>query len=156
MNQLGGTSMDPRHNTSTELEVLFVTPEGERIPLTAELSYTSTDPYAVRMTFSSNGAEPVEWIFARELLVEGLKAPFGPCDVVIAPSAIPVVNGEQVQYILNIGLSSPFGYAQFETLTATVVAFLARTYAIVPLGLESAVCDWDKEIAELLKREASS
>ena len=42
----------------------------------ARLTYRTDDPYAVHVTFHIGSDSPVNWTFARELLVEGV---FRPC-----------------------------------------------------------------------------
>ena len=59
---------------SAELGLRLVVPDRTTVPLLAGLSYTADDPYAIRMAFHVGNDEPVEWIFARELLTVGHRA----------------------------------------------------------------------------------
>src|ERR1700693_1846704 len=93
---------------SAELGLRLVVPQQTIVPLVASLYYSGRDPYAVRMAFHVGTDEPVEWIFARELLAAGLKAQAGEGDVKVWP------EGQGGADILNIALSSPFGEAHFE------------------------------------------
>lgn len=54
-----------------ELELHLVLSPEHSIPVPARLRYRADDPYAVRITFHVGSDHPVNWTFARELLVEG-------------------------------------------------------------------------------------
>jgi hypothetical protein len=90
--------------------------------------------------------EPVEWVFARELLSTGIQKREGPGDVTVWPSAGP----EGAASVLNIELSSPFGRAHFETSASRTSDFPRRTYQIVPAGEEGAHLDVDAALNDLL------
>jgi hypothetical protein len=130
------------------------------VALTAGLSYTSADPYAVRMAFRVGSDVPVEWTFSRDLLAAALLAREGIGDVRAWPtpaSCDPAAGGAlgrdmAAHGILNIALSSPFGQAQFEASAEEVRAFLEQTYLLVPTGQESAHIDLDAELTELLSQ----
>src|SRR5436190_23559321 len=110
---------------SAELGLKLVVPQQTIVPLVASMYYSGSDPYAVRMVFHAGTDEPVEWIFARDLLAAGLGKPSGLGDVRAWPSPSGAGDGEPV---LNIVLSSPFGRAHFETRLTAVAEFLHRTY----------------------------
>jgi len=129
---------------SAELGLRLVVPDRTTIPLTASLTYTATDPYAIRMAFHVGNDEPVEWIFARELLTIGMVRRVGEGDVQVWPAR---TEGEQS---LNISLTSPFGQALFEVPLAPLTAFLNRTYELVPAGRESDFMDLDQELSNML------
>jgi hypothetical protein len=125
--------------------------------------YSGNDPYAVRMAFHVGTDEPVEWIFARDLLAAGIESPQGEGDVQVWPSALScaetgdlsVMGSAQTHgaggKVLNIELSSPFGQAHFEAPAEAMSAFLQRTYQIVPAGKESTYIDIDTELNDLLR-----
>jgi len=50
--------------------------------------YSGSDPYAVRMAFHVGTDEPVEWIFARDLLAAGIESRHGEGDVLVWPSPV--------------------------------------------------------------------
>jgi hypothetical protein len=110
--------------------------------------YSAADPYAVRMAFHVGTDEPVEWIFARDLLAAGIQARHGEGDVQVWPSAASCGRSEPV---LNIELSSPFGRAHFEAPAAAMSAFLRRTYQVVPAGEESSFVNIEAELNALLR-----
>ena len=120
----------------------------------AGLSYTSADPYAVRMAFDVGTDKPVEWILARDLLAAALHAREGIGDVQAWPSAASDGSdgGAAGAVIMNISMTSPFGHAQFEASAADIAGFLQRTYRIVPVSEESEFIDFDAELTALLSQ----
>jgi hypothetical protein len=136
---------------SAELGLRLVAAEQAVVPLVASLHYSGNDPYAIRMAFHVGSEDPVEWIFARDLLADGLMTPEGDGDVQIWPSAAAASTDEPSPLsVLNIKLSSPFGEAHFEAPAAAIGNFLDRTFRIVPMGKESQVIDIDAELNGLL------
>lgn len=138
---------------SAELGLRLVAAEQAVVPLVASLHYSGSDPYAIRMAFHVGTEDPVEWIFARDLLADGLMTPEGDGDVLIWPSS-PVIGPDGQTdgplSVLNIKLSSPFGEAHFEAPAEAIANFLDRTFRIVQMGRESQVIDIDAELSSLL------
>jgi hypothetical protein len=147
---------------SAELGLKLVVPQRTIVPLVASMYYSGSDPYAVRMAFHVGTDEPVEWIFARDLLAAGTESPQGEGDVQVWPSPASVAETGDLDLIgaadplqtrgtvLNIELSSPFGQAHFEAPAEAMSAFLQRTYQIVPAGQESRYIDIETELNDLL------
>ena len=138
---------------SAELGLRLVAAEQAVVPLVASLHYSGSDPYAIRMAFHVGTEDQVEWIFARDLLADGLVTPEGDGDVQIwpsAPSTAPDGQARSPLGVLNIKLSSPFGEAHFEAPATAIGNFLDRTFRIVPMGKESQVVDIDAELNGLL------
>jgi Streptomyces sporulation and cell division protein, SsgA len=147
---------------SAELGLRLVVPQQTIVPLVASLYYSGRDPYAVRMAFHVGTDEPVEWIFARDLLSAGIESRQGEGDVQVWPSARscaeadgPDLTGAAADTegtVLNIELSSPFGQAHFEAPAQAMSAFLDRTYQIVPAGQEGDYVDIEAELNDLLRQ----
>ena len=129
---------------SAELGLSLVVPEHGAVPLVASVDYCADDPYAIKMSFHVGTDEPVEWIFARELLAAGLEGPAGEGDVQVWPDDVEDSD------ILNIALSSPFGEARFEAALSAMAEFLKSTYGIIPAGSEGDFIDVDSELDDLL------
>ncbi|WP_300605859.1 SsgA family sporulation/cell division regulator, partial [Trebonia sp.] len=108
------------------------------------------DPYAIRIAFHVGLDEPVEWIFARDLLSTGIETREGLGDVTVWPSAGS--EGGAPGSVLNIELSSPFGQAHFEAPVKEISDFLRKTYQIVPAGKESDHVDVEAELNDLLRQ----
>jgi len=153
MNRSGSTTI------SAELGLRLVVPKQTIVPLVASMYYSGSDPYAVRMAFHVGTDEPVEWIFARDLLAAGIQSRQGEGDVQVWPSASCAEGGgpagagpaDADGKVLNIELSSPFGQAHFEAPAQAMSAFLQRTYQIVPAGKESTFIDIETELNDLLR-----
>jgi hypothetical protein len=135
---------------STELGLRLVVPQQTIVPLVASLYYSKEDPYAIRIAFHVGLDEPVEWIFARELLSMGIEGTEGHGDVKVWPSdgSESGLSGS----VLNIELSSPFGQAHFEAPAKEVSDFLGRTYQVIPAGQETDHVDVEAEISDLLRQ----
>ncbi|OLT31890.1 sporulation protein SsgA [Actinomadura sp. CNU-125] len=134
--------MNSSTTVSAELGLRLVVPDRTTVPLLAGLEYAADDPYAIRMAFYVGDDEPVEWIFARELLTVGIVRKVGDGDVEVWP-------GDD-DGTLHIALSSPFGNALFEVPLSPLADFLHRTYQAVPAGEESDFIDIDAEVENLL------
>jgi hypothetical protein len=142
-----GKGQNPMMNSvtvSAELGLSLMVPEHGAVPLVASVDYCADDPYAIKMAFHVGTDEPVEWIFARELLAQGLEGPAGEGDVKVWPEVAEDSD------ILNLALSSPFGEAHFEASRSAVTEFVKSSYRIIPAGSESDFIDFDSELDDLL------
>jgi hypothetical protein len=140
--------MSNSNTVSTELRVWLAAPDQTMVPLEASFLYSGEDPYAVRLAFRAGLEEPVEWIFARDLLATGFDGRGGVGDVKVWPSA----GSERgaAGSVIHIELTSPFGQAQFEASAAEIADFLRRTSEVVAIGEESAHLDIEAELDALL------
>ncbi|ALO08716.1 Putative regulator [Streptomyces venezuelae] len=142
----GRTTMQNTDNNTVERELelrLVLSPE-RAVPVPARLAYRTDDPYAVHITFHVGSDHPVNWTFARELLVEGVFRACGHGDVRIWPTKVEGRN------VVLMALSSPDGDALLEAPSAQVSAWLERTLRAVPPGTESERLGMDDGLAELL------
>ena len=132
---------------TAELELRLVVPGGPSLPVLAGLRYSAADPWAVTVTFQTGGEGDgvVEWMFARQLLTDGVAGPVGEGDVRVWPE----VHGAGDR-VVNLAMASPSGSALFEIDRDDLVEFLQQTYLAVPTGAEAAVVDLDAELAQLL------
>jgi hypothetical protein len=133
---------------SAELGLRLVVPQQTIVPLVASLYYSKEDPYAIRIAFHVGLDEPVEWIFARELLSRGIEGQEGLGDVKVWPSTGS--ESDLPGSVLNIELSSPFGQAHFEAPLKEIADFLRRTYEVIPVGCETNHMDVESELTDLL------
>jgi hypothetical protein len=76
--------MNPIATVKAEIELRLVVPGGPSLPVIANLRYDVIDPWAVRVAFQTGGEGDgiVEWMFARQLLTDGVAAAVGEGDVV--------------------------------------------------------------------------
>ncbi|MEU6122186.1 SsgA family sporulation/cell division regulator [Streptomyces sp. NPDC047123] len=122
----------------------LVTPEGRERALPVVLRYSTNDPLAVQMVFPSeaslDGVE-VTWIFARQLLEEGLGAPAGGGDVHIWPCG-------RARTVLEFHSHQGVAMVQFDRIVLR--RFLVRSYAVVPAGGEEESLELDQGLSRLL------
>jgi Streptomyces sporulation and cell division protein, SsgA len=140
--------MNNSSTVSAELGLRLVVPQQTIVPLVASLYYSKEDPYAIRIAFHVGLDEPVEWIFARELLSRGIEGQEGLGDVKVWPSTGS--ESDLPGSVLNIELSSPFGQAHFEAPLQEIGDFLRQTYQVVPVGSETDHMDVETELTDLL------
>ena len=133
-------------SVTAEIELHLVVPGGPSLPVVAGLRYDANDPWAVRVAFHTGGDADgvVEWMFARQLLTEGVAGPVGLGDVRVWPGT------HGTERVINLAMASPSGSALFEIDRDTLVEFLQKTYLSVPTGTEEDVVDLDAELALLL------
>jgi hypothetical protein len=128
---------------TSDLVVDLVVPGGPPLPVTSQVSYDPSDPYAVTLRFLVEGDQWVTWIFARGLLEAGITAEVGEGDVQVWPGER---DGARCVYLHT---RSPHGAATFVLPLTVVVEFLLNTFAVVPSGTEGDFVDLDAEIARL-------
>ncbi|MFJ2770763.1 SsgA family sporulation/cell division regulator [Streptomyces sp. NPDC087300] len=122
----------------------LITSDGRERALPVVLRYSAADPLAVQMTFPAQAAldgVEVTWIFARQLLGEGLSAPVGTGDVHVWPCG-------RARTVLEFHAPQGLALVQFDTLVLR--RFLNRSYAVVPAGGEVADLDLDLGLSRLL------
>ncbi|MFF9624748.1 SsgA family sporulation/cell division regulator [Streptomyces griseosporeus] len=107
---------------------LLLTAQGP-VALHTALGYSRHDPLAVTLTLRFPGGGPERrWVFARDLLDEGLRTAAGLSDV-----QVRTVDHDQ----LLIEMSRRSGYAALVLRSADVRAFLHHCDLAVPAGRES-------------------
>ncbi|MFJ9729376.1 SsgA family sporulation/cell division regulator [Streptomyces sp. NPDC101209] len=132
--------------SSTDLELkihlaLEVSAELQ-VSVPARFSYMSADPYAVHASFYLTPDRLVHWVFARDLLDQGMYEAAGIGDVRIAP-----IDGG-LGFLFSIELESSHGYARLEGPVAPVKEWIATTYEAVPAGSETAPLDTNRFFEE--------
>lgn len=136
----------PAPVVTRDLQMQVVLDDDNRVSLPATLTYDAHDPYAVNTVFRTGDGD-ISWVFARELLRDGLREAVGEGDVVIRPahpSRGPVVI---------FTLSSPSGAARIEGDRHQLQEFVADIFDAVPEGQEWQYLEVDRVINELLTQE---
>ncbi|HSP38470.1 MAG TPA: SsgA family sporulation/cell division regulator [Frankiaceae bacterium] len=128
---------------TTDLVADLVVAGGPPLPVTSQFSFSRHDPYAITLRFLVDGDHWVTWIFARDLLEQGITASIGEGDVQIWPGE---QDGARCVFLHT---RSPHGAATFVLSLTIVVEFLLSTLAVVPSGTESDFLDLDAEIEGL-------
>jgi Streptomyces sporulation and cell division protein, SsgA len=114
-------------------------------PVRSRWSYRADQPFTVVAAFQTDRNRWVEWVFSRDLLVQGLVAAAGMGDVRLHPLT------DRGLEMLVVEIESPEGYAMLELDHLGVSDFLDATAEIVPLGEESEHFDIDGLIDEITK-----
>jgi hypothetical protein len=112
-------------------------------PVRSRWTYRAAEPFTIFVAFQSEDDVWVEWVFARDLLVNGLVGSAGIGDVRLRPRR---TNGRTA---LQLEIESPEGHALLELDRESVQRFLEATAKIVPLGDESDHFDVDGLIDEI-------
>lgn len=128
---------------SHDLQMQVVLDDESRVTLPAILAYDVHDPFAISATFRT-GEGDITWVFARELLAQGLTERAGDGDILIRP-AHPS-RGALVLFTL----SSPSGAARIEGDRGAIQDFVDACYNLLPEGSEWQFLQVDRVIDELL------
>ncbi|HEY6740031.1 MAG TPA: SsgA family sporulation/cell division regulator [Actinopolymorphaceae bacterium] len=136
--------MDAPATVTQALPLRLIDGSGARLELTAELRYDAADPYAVDIVFHTGDPRGVRWVFARDLLAEGLFRKTGDGDVRVSPHL-----DDRGTRIVQIELRSPDGEAVLQAPADGLRGFLESTYAVVLPGSESAHIDLDMLVEAL-------
>ncbi|HEX3790473.1 MAG TPA: SsgA family sporulation/cell division regulator [Pseudonocardiaceae bacterium] len=114
---------------------------GTQTPIQTRWSYDSAEPFAVTVAFCAERGRWVEWIFSRDLLIEGLSEPAGLGDLRVRP-------GEDTETLV-LEIHSPSGEATFELDLDATEDFLQTTLELVPAGTEVDHFDVERLINDL-------
>lgn len=110
----------------------------EGLEMRVQLVYAPLDPYALHLSFKI-GLGWVRWVFARELLADGMIFEAGQGDVRIIPD----------EDTIDVVLDSPSGTARLAFSRADFERALDVIEGLVPTGTEHEKFDFDREIAKL-------
>jgi hypothetical protein len=128
---------------TAELSARMLWPGSGSVAARVLLQFSSADPLAVLMTIRVRGFDPNTWIFARELLDDGLRRMSGVGAVTVAPCP----NAPTV--LLHVTLRDAVSDAALELRGAVVAEFLSRTYETVPRGREGLFLVVDDDVSAL-------
>ncbi|WP_251095992.1 SsgA family sporulation/cell division regulator [Streptomyces sp. Caat 7-52] len=122
--------------------------KGQRFQI--RLIYRTADPYAVTAVFNQGTDEETEWVFARELLVDGLHESAGIGDVVVSPSADETGGRQRI----FVRLRSPEGTALLSASRHDIEAFLDASHPLtqnpVAISASRALDAWERELTEII------
>jgi hypothetical protein len=129
---------------ATDLTAVLLSDDHDGVLVRATLRYDVSDPYAVHAVFATGSGPSVPWVFARELLTNGVFDIAGDGDVQVWRT------DEPERHDVFIGLSSPDGRALLQVSGTALAEFLTRTYALCLPGDETLHLDTDHVIERLL------
>jgi hypothetical protein len=134
--------LHPAHAVTTPLTLSVSALTGDA-DLQAELRYDPSDPLAVSLAIGVECDEPVVWVFARDLLADGVNHVSGEGDITVEPA--DDMDPKEIRITLATDCLA--------TMIASrdkVVEFLVGAFTAVPSGSEMDQVDFDAEIAALL------
>lgn len=134
--------LHPARTVTTPL-TLFVSADTGDAEIAAELRYDPNDPLAVSLVIGVESAEPVVWIFGRDLLADGVSRASGVGDITVEPACDPDRRDVRITLATNC-------LATMIAPRDKVVEFLVDSFTAVPSGCELDRIDMDAEIASLL------
>lgn len=138
--------MSPQGHTRISKLFVFTSVSGYA-QVEADLRYDTTDPYAVTALFHPVGADEVRWVFARDLLEQGLVRWVGEGDVRIGPDP-------EDPELTGVELISPSSRALLTVPTRQVADFLNETYRAVPPSVQEQWLDLDSQLDRFLALSA--
>jgi hypothetical protein len=133
--------LHPSHTVTTALTLSVSALTGDA-DLQAELRYDPSDPLAVSMAIGVECEEPVVWVFARDLLADGVNHASGEGDITVEP----VADADRREIRITLATDC---LATMIAPRDKIVEFLVEAYTAVPSGCEMDGVDIDAEIATL-------
>jgi hypothetical protein len=130
-------------STDTVSHDMFTVLHGQPAPVVTRWTYRADDPFAVSLAVRTRHDRWVEWLVARDLVIEALYGPTGIGDVRMTPQHV------QGYDIVEIEIRSGDGRAVLEVDRDLLRHFIESTIDIVALGDEINRMDLDEEIAKI-------
>ncbi|MGI9001568.1 MAG: SsgA family sporulation/cell division regulator [Pseudonocardia sp.] len=124
---------------------MFTVLHGQPAPIVMRWTYTASDPFAVTFAVQTRPDRWVEWLVARDLLVEALVGPAGDGDIRMSPQEV------QGYDIIEITIQLPDGHAVLEVDRDLLHHFVDASTDVVAMGTEADHMDLDLEIARITR-----
>lgn len=129
--------------TDSVQQDMFTVLHGQPAPVVTRWSYSRSNPFAVSLAVRTRHDRWVEWLIARDLVIESLDRPAGVGDIRMSPQEV------QGYDIVEIEIRSYDGRAVLEVDRDLLRHFIDSSVELVALGDEASVIDFDFEIARL-------
>jgi sporulation and cell division protein SsgA len=127
---------------------MFTVLHGQATPIVTRWGYQASDPFAVTLAVRIQQGHWIEWLVARDLVVQALDEATGEGDIRMTPRT---ASGYDV---VEIEIRSTDGRAVLEVDHDLLHQFVHATTAVVALGEESAHVDLDEAIARITRSTA--
>ncbi|ALE83074.1 putative regulator [Pseudonocardia sp. Ae406_Ps2] len=122
---------------------VFTVLHGQASPIVSRWAYRAADPFAISFSVRRSSDRWIEWLVARDLVIEGLTTPTGIGDIRMAPRRIDGYD------VVELEIRSDGGSAVLEVDRDLLAQFVDSTLEIVDLGEEHDHLDIDGAIARL-------
>jgi Streptomyces sporulation and cell division protein, SsgA. len=132
-------------STDSVQQDMFTVLHGQPAPVVTRWTYTVSDPFAVTLGVRTRNDRWVQWLIARDLVVEALTGPAGYGDIRMSPQEV------QGYDIVEIEIRSTDGRAVLEVDHDLLHQFIDSTVELVALGDEAEHMDLDVEIAKITR-----
>ena len=100
----GATSM----TTDSVQQDMFTVLHGQPAPVVTRWTYTASDPFAISLAIATRSDRWIEWLVARDLVIESISGPVGEGDIRMTPQEV------QGYDIVEIEIRSADGRAVLE------------------------------------------
>ena len=131
--------------TDSVQQDMFTVLHGQPAPVVTRWSYSAADPFAVTLGVRGRRNRFVEWLVARDLVIESLTGPAGCGDVRMSPQHVDGYD------IVEIEIRSTDGRAVLEVDRDLLQQFVEASVALVPVGAEGSRMDLDAEILKITR-----
>jgi hypothetical protein len=135
----GATTM----TTDSVQQDMFTVLHGQPVPVVTRWTYTAADPFAISLAVGTRSGRWIEWLIARDLVIDSMTGPVGEGDIRMTPQEV------QGYDIVEIEIRSTDGRAVLEVDRDLLRHFIEATFDIVALGDELNRMDLDDEIAKI-------
>jgi hypothetical protein len=129
----------------TVAQDMFTVLHGQPAPVVTRWTYSAADPFAVTLGVRGRRDRFVEWLVARDLVIESLNGPAGCGDIRMSPQHV------QGYDIIEIEIRSTDGRAVLEVDRELLQQFVDASLALVPAGEETSRMDLDAEILKITR-----
>ena len=137
--------MNTETTPETVTQDMFSVLHGQPAPVVTRWTYSASDPYAVTLGVRGRRDRFVEWLVARDLVIESLTGPAGCGDVRMSPQRVDGYD------IVEIEIRPTDGRAVLEVDRDLLQQFVDAAVALVPVGAEASRMDLDAEIRGIMR-----
>ena len=124
---------------------MFTVLHGQPTPVVTRWTYSASDPFALTLAVRARQDRWVEWLLARDLVVDGLTRRVGEGDVRLRPRLV------QGYDIVEIEICSHDGRAVLEIDRDLLREFVDLTFDVVAPGEEADHMNIEEEIARITR-----
>lgn len=135
--------MSNEASTDAVHQDMFTVLHGQPAPVVTRWTYSTADPFAVVLAVRTRHDRWVEWLVARDLVVDSLEGPAGLGDIRMSPQ---VVQGYD---IVEIEIRSTDGRAVLEVDRDLLRSFVESSFQVAAIGDEAEHMDIDREMARI-------
>jgi hypothetical protein len=140
--------MSDETSTDSVHQDMFTVLHGQPAPVVTRWSYSAADPFAVVLAVRTRHDRWVEWLVARDLVIDSLEGAAGLGDIRMSPQTV------QGYDIVEIEIRSTDGRAVLEVDRELLRGFVESSFEIVAFGDESEHMDIDAEMARITRSRA--